>query len=71
MDSQAWALLAGVGVTVLFNWALLSYYTGKMTERVANHARWLSDLEETQNNHEKRLSRVEGRVGLGDEQWKR
>lgn len=67
MTGEAWAVLAGVALTVLCNWALMSYYSGRMVERVSNHGAWLSDLERAKDNHERRISRIEGRHRTDDQ----
>lgn len=67
MTGEAWAVVAGVVVTGLINWGLLSYYLGGVAERVRNQGTWLTDLEKAKDDHEKRISRVEGRLGLRPE----
>lgn len=40
--------------------AIAVFLYGRMTERVANHSRWLTDLEEKVSDHAERISRLEG-----------
>lgn len=71
LTGEAWAVLAGVALTVLLNWALFSYYSGRLWERVRNLSlelielrKWVANLARVKDDHEKRLSRVEGEMRL-------
>lgn len=66
MTGEAWAVLAGVVLSALLNWALLSFYVGKLVERLTNHGLWIKTLDEKITKTERRLARVEGHLGLSD-----
>jgi hypothetical protein len=53
-------------LSALLNWALLSFYVGKLVERMANHGLWLKALDEKVSRNERRIARLEGHAGLRD-----
>lgn len=46
--------------TVLIQLLAATYVYGRLTERVARHAKRIDILENTSSNHEQRISRIEG-----------
>ena len=64
MTGEAWAVVAGVLMTCLVQWALLSYYMGGVVERVRNHGTWLTSLDSRVSKTELRVGRIEGRIRL-------
>lgn len=66
MTGEAWAVVAGVIVTGLVNWGLLSYYLGGVAERVRNQGGWITSLDLKVSQSERRLGRIEGHLGIGE-----
>ena len=66
MTGEAWAVIAGVVLSAALNWALLSFYVGKMVERLTNHGLWIKTLDEKVTKSEGRIARLEGHLGRRD-----
>jgi hypothetical protein len=65
------ATLIGITLSFFGHLAIAVYYYGRMSERVANHSRWLTDLEKTVNEHGTRISRLEGREARSESREQR
>ena len=68
--NTGWILtLIGIACSVLLHAGIAVFYYGRMAERVMNHSSWLKELAATVNDHESRISRLEG--GAGEERLAR
>lgn len=56
--------LVALAITVAVNLLTAAYVYGKLTNEVSGHKGWLTNLEKKVDNHETRISFIEGAKGL-------
>lgn len=64
MNAAAWVTVVSVVGGVVLHGGLAVFYYGRMSERVGNTLGWLSRVSQKVDDHETRISRLEGTDGI-------